>query len=152
MLIMHIGCEPVITDELQSWIVVLWSSPDLCLPTGTVLGDPHFITFDGSVYTFNGRGEYYLLSSPDKGLVVQGRTEPVKLENGGSLSLQSKRWVSSHQPHTSLGDLGPLCGCEKPKRLGQALWWEGQGLGEDLKFTVVLDNTIANTVSQSQER
>lgn len=49
---------------------------------GTVLGDPHFITFDGSEYTFNGRGEYYLLSSPDKGLVVQGRTEPVKLENG----------------------------------------------------------------------
>ncbi|KAL2092531.1 hypothetical protein ACEWY4_012329 [Coilia grayii] len=49
---------------------------------GSVFGDPHFITFDGSAYTFNGRGEYYLLSSPDKGLFVQGRTEPVKLENG----------------------------------------------------------------------
>ncbi|XP_041957743.1 sushi domain-containing protein 2 [Alosa sapidissima] len=49
---------------------------------GTVLGDPHFITFGGGAYTFNGRGEYYLLSSPDKGLFVQGRTEPVKLENG----------------------------------------------------------------------
>lgn len=48
----------------------------------SVLGDPHFITFDGSTYTFNGRGEYQLLSSPDKGLFVQGRTGPVKLENG----------------------------------------------------------------------
>lgn len=52
-----------------------------CL-TGAVLGDPHFITFDGLSYTFNGKGEYYLVSSPDKELSVQARTEQVKLENG----------------------------------------------------------------------
>ncbi|KAK6306016.1 hypothetical protein J4Q44_G00229410 [Coregonus suidteri] len=49
---------------------------------GAVLGDPHFITFDGVSYTFNGKGEYYLVLSPDRGLSVQGRTEQVKLENG----------------------------------------------------------------------
>ncbi|KAJ7993649.1 hypothetical protein DPEC_G00256840 [Dallia pectoralis] len=49
---------------------------------GAVLGDPHFVTFDGLNYSFNGKGEYYLVQSPDRGLVVQGRTEQVKLENG----------------------------------------------------------------------
>ncbi|XP_029915562.1 sushi domain-containing protein 2 [Myripristis murdjan] len=51
---------------------------------GAVLGDPHFITFDGLSYTFNGKGEYYLVSSPDKELSVQARTEQVKLKNGTS--------------------------------------------------------------------
>ncbi|XP_071374973.1 sushi domain-containing protein 2 [Centroberyx affinis] len=49
---------------------------------GAVLGDPHFITFDGLRYTFNGKGEYHLVSSPHKELSVQARTEQVKLENG----------------------------------------------------------------------
>uniref|UniRef100_A0A669E6H5 Kringle containing transmembrane protein 1 n=1 Tax=Oreochromis niloticus TaxID=8128 RepID=A0A669E6H5_ORENI len=49
---------------------------------GVVLGDPHFITFDGLRYTFNGKGEYYLVSSPEKGLSVQARTEQVKRKNG----------------------------------------------------------------------
>lgn len=48
----------------------------------SVLGDPHFITFDGSMYTFNGKGEYVLLHSPQYQLTVQGRTEPMKSENG----------------------------------------------------------------------
>ena len=49
---------------------------------GAVLGDPHFLTFDDVRYTFNGKGEYHLVLSPDRGLSVQGRTEQVKLENG----------------------------------------------------------------------
>lgn len=48
----------------------------------SVLGDPHFITFDGCRYTFNGKGEYILLYSPEYQLTVQGRTEPMKLESG----------------------------------------------------------------------
>lgn len=51
---------------------------------GVVLGDPHFVTFDGLSYTFNGRGEFYLVSSPDKELSVQARTDQVKLKNGES--------------------------------------------------------------------
>ncbi|KAJ8415365.1 hypothetical protein AAFF_G00423450 [Aldrovandia affinis] len=49
---------------------------------GIAFGDPHFITFDGSSYTFNGKGEYYLMLATEKGLSVQGRTERVKLNNG----------------------------------------------------------------------
>ncbi|XP_049434450.1 sushi domain-containing protein 2 [Epinephelus fuscoguttatus] len=59
---------------------------------GVVLGDPHFITFDGLSYTFNGKGEYYLVSSPDRELSVQARTEQVKLENG---TLARATWLSS---------------------------------------------------------
>ncbi|KAK5932062.1 hypothetical protein CgunFtcFv8_003797 [Champsocephalus gunnari] len=51
---------------------------------GVVLGDPHFVTFDGLSYTFNGKGEYYLVSSPDRELSVQARTEALKFKNGTS--------------------------------------------------------------------
>ncbi|KAF7661677.1 hypothetical protein LDENG_00254980 [Lucifuga dentata] len=50
--------------------------------SGVVFGDPHFITFDGVSYSFNGKGEYTLLTSEDKQLTIQGRTEPVTLNNG----------------------------------------------------------------------
>ncbi|XP_033828467.2 sushi domain-containing protein 2 [Periophthalmus magnuspinnatus] len=49
-----------------------------------VLGDPHFITFDGFNYTFNGEGEYSLVLSPHNELHIQARTEKVKLQNGSS--------------------------------------------------------------------
>ncbi|XP_070759880.1 sushi domain-containing protein 2 [Enoplosus armatus] len=59
---------------------------------GVVLGDPHFITFDGLSYTFNGKGEFYLVSSPDRELSVQARTGQVKLKNG---TLSNATWLSS---------------------------------------------------------
>ncbi|XP_070821377.1 sushi domain-containing protein 2 [Chaetodon trifascialis] len=59
---------------------------------GVVLGDPHFVTFDGLSYTFNGKGEFYLVSSPDRELSVQARTEQVKLKNG---TLARATWLSS---------------------------------------------------------
>uniref|UniRef100_A0A3B3QP37 Sushi domain containing 2 n=1 Tax=Paramormyrops kingsleyae TaxID=1676925 RepID=A0A3B3QP37_9TELE len=49
---------------------------------GVAFGDPHFVTFDGISYTFNGQGEYYLVRAASKGLTIQGRTERVKMENG----------------------------------------------------------------------
>ncbi|XP_074547073.1 sushi domain-containing protein 2-like [Halichoeres trimaculatus] len=45
--------------------------------SAVVFGDPHFITFDGVSYSFNGKGEYTLVYSEEKHLVIQGRTEPV---------------------------------------------------------------------------
>ncbi|XP_033951669.1 sushi domain-containing protein 2-like isoform X1 [Pseudochaenichthys georgianus] len=45
--------------------------------SAVVFGDPHFITFDGVSYSFNGFGEYTLVTSFAKGLTIQGRTEPV---------------------------------------------------------------------------
>lgn len=43
-----------------------------------VFGDPHFITFDGVSYSFNGKGEYTLVTSEKNKLTIQGRTEVVK--------------------------------------------------------------------------
>ncbi|XP_056289281.1 sushi domain-containing protein 2 [Pseudoliparis swirei] len=45
--------------------------------SAVVFGDPHFITFDGVSYSFNGNGEYTLMASAKKRLTIQGRTEPV---------------------------------------------------------------------------
>ncbi|XP_068562215.1 sushi domain-containing protein 2-like [Cebidichthys violaceus] len=45
--------------------------------SAVVFGDPHFITFDGVSYSFNGNGEYTLMTSTKKRLTIQGRTEPV---------------------------------------------------------------------------
>ncbi|GCC36735.1 hypothetical protein chiPu_0015233 [Chiloscyllium punctatum] len=53
---------------------------------GTTFGDPHFFTFDGANFTFNGRGEYTLVTGERNGtngvLEIQGRTEQVKTING----------------------------------------------------------------------
>uniref|UniRef100_A0A3Q3WSJ3 Uncharacterized protein n=1 Tax=Mola mola TaxID=94237 RepID=A0A3Q3WSJ3_MOLML len=48
-------------------------------PSSVVFGDPHFITFDGVSYSFNGKGEYTLVTSETKQLTIQGRTEPVNI-------------------------------------------------------------------------
>ncbi|KAM6965430.1 sushi domain-containing protein 2 [Aplochiton taeniatus] len=69
----------------KSLIVLEWPSrsPDLNpRERRAVIGDPHVLTFDGLSYTFNGKGEYTLVHSPDKDLFVLGRTEQVKLQNG----------------------------------------------------------------------
>uniref|UniRef100_K9J2W9 Putative mucin/alpha-tectorin n=1 Tax=Desmodus rotundus TaxID=9430 RepID=K9J2W9_DESRO len=42
----------------------------------SAFGDPHFVTFDGANFTFNGRGEYVLLESALTDLRVQARAEP----------------------------------------------------------------------------
>ena len=77
-----------------------------------MFGDPHFFTFDGLGYSFNGKGEYTLVMSESRQLTVQGRTEPVILSNGefeSSLDSASKK-VAKHDMSTLLnGDaLKPL--------------------------------------------
>lgn len=46
---------------------------------GAVFGDPHFITFDGMEYTFNGKGEFVLVqgNTGRNKLNIQGRFEQV---------------------------------------------------------------------------
>lgn len=38
-------------------------------------GDPHVTTLDERDYTFNGLGEYTLITTDDQSIVIQGRTE-----------------------------------------------------------------------------
>ncbi|XP_068952727.1 sushi domain-containing protein 2 [Petaurus breviceps papuanus] len=52
----------------------------------SVFGDPHFLTFDGTHFTFNGRGEYVLVQSDLTELVVQGRTQPPLMASGAQAS------------------------------------------------------------------
>ncbi|XP_036069422.1 sushi domain-containing protein 2 isoform X1 [Oryzias melastigma] len=67
---------------------------------GLVFGHLHFITFDGFNYTFNGKGEYHLLSSRD--LSLQARTERAKLQNG---SLAAAAQLSSVAMKASSSDV-----------------------------------------------
>lgn len=60
-----------------------------------MLGDPHFMTFDGVTFTFNGKGEYMLVYSSDRELSVQGRTEPMRFENGEFCKLPYQGWIES---------------------------------------------------------
>lgn len=51
-------------------------SSSSCVFPAVVFGDPHFVTFDRLAYSFNGKGEYNLMTS-EKNLTIQGRTEPM---------------------------------------------------------------------------
>lgn len=54
-----------------------WGSlPDTLLSPASAFGDPHFVTFDGANFTFNGRGEYVLLEAALTNLRVQVRAQP----------------------------------------------------------------------------
>uniref|UniRef100_A0A2I3GT35 Sushi domain containing 2 n=1 Tax=Nomascus leucogenys TaxID=61853 RepID=A0A2I3GT35_NOMLE len=55
-----------------------WGAP----PFPSAFGDPHFVTFDGTNFTFNGRGEYVLLEAVLTDLRVQARAQPGTMSNG----------------------------------------------------------------------
>lgn len=54
----------------------------LFLKIASAFGDPHFFTFDGLNFTFNGLGEYTLVESDLTSLRVQGRTQQARFSNG----------------------------------------------------------------------
>ena len=41
--------------------------------TACVYGDPHIVTLDGKKYTFNGKGEFTLIETPDNSFTLQAR-------------------------------------------------------------------------------
>ncbi|XP_014488092.1 PREDICTED: protein mesh [Dinoponera quadriceps] len=68
-----VGCETFRFERRPSQDCIAYQAPGVA----TVFGDPHFVTFDGLEYTFNGKGEFVLLKVNhirDK-LDVQGRFE-----------------------------------------------------------------------------
>ncbi|XP_017654803.1 sushi domain-containing protein 2 isoform X2 [Nannospalax galili] len=48
----------------------------------SAFGDPHFVTFDGTSFSFSGHGEYVLLEASLTDLRVQGRAQPGTMPNG----------------------------------------------------------------------
>ena len=49
----------------------------LCF-TAAVFGEPHFISFDGTKFIFNGYGEFTLVSALGANLNIQGRMAQIK--------------------------------------------------------------------------
>ena len=49
-----------------------------------MIGDPHISTLDGAQYTFNGLGEYTLISivTAQLNFTLQGRTDLAETDNG----------------------------------------------------------------------
>ena len=54
-----------------------------CFYVGWFYGDPHINTLDGRMYTFNGRGEYTLVSLGEE-FELQARTEPMNTYTGAT--------------------------------------------------------------------
>ena len=50
--------------------------------TGNLNGDPHMRTIDGFEYTFNGRGEFVLLTTEHELFTFQGRMESITTQDG----------------------------------------------------------------------
>ncbi len=46
--------------------------------TAATFGDPHFVTFDGVDYTFNGKGEFIMVQETASEFELQVRTEQVE--------------------------------------------------------------------------
>lgn len=49
---------------------------------GFLFGDPHLVTLDGYRYTFNGRGDFWLVQTADSSFSFQGRMIPALDANG----------------------------------------------------------------------
>ncbi|XP_045194321.2 sushi domain-containing protein 2-like [Mercenaria mercenaria] len=45
-------------------------------------GDPHLVTLDGKSYSFNGVGDFYLVTDQNSSIVIQVRAEPARDNNG----------------------------------------------------------------------
>ena len=48
----------------------------------TGFGDPHMVTLDGTPFTFNGYGEYFILKVRGVNFTLQGRMEPLIDDDG----------------------------------------------------------------------
>lgn len=80
------SCETYRHEMRPSQDCVGYQSPAI----GSVFGDPHFVTFDGLEYTFNGVGEFVLLKSTEKqktkdSVEIQGRFEQMPRSLSGEV-------------------------------------------------------------------
>uniref|UniRef100_A0A1X7UXG1 AMOP domain-containing protein n=1 Tax=Amphimedon queenslandica TaxID=400682 RepID=A0A1X7UXG1_AMPQE len=73
---------------------------------GFIWGDPHFETFDGSTFTFNGVGEYQLIQSSVHELNVQIRLQAYTDRNATVLTAVAIKSASSQLVQFELNSLG----------------------------------------------
>lgn len=78
------GCETFRFERRPSQDCVAYQPPGVA----GVFGDPHFITFDGTQFTFNGLGEFVLARSLDseQHFEVQGRFEQLPNNQHGAVA------------------------------------------------------------------
>ncbi|XP_034836554.1 protein mesh isoform X1 [Maniola hyperantus] len=79
-----VGCETFRFERRPSQDCVGYQAPGVA----GIFGDPHFVTFDGLQYTFNGKGEYVLVrvDRPEIKLDVQGRFEQTPRNRFGAVN------------------------------------------------------------------
>lgn len=82
------------------------NSPDPPLSPASAFGDPHFITFDGTNFTFNGRGEYVLLEAGLTNLRVQARAQ-TRMTLEGEAGRWGSGWLRVFPRRRRLGLSGP---------------------------------------------
>ena len=67
-----IKCTSIVICFIVIIIAVIW-------------GDPHILTHDGHKYTFNGKGEYFLIQTPNNSFSLQARMVPVGNDSQGTV-------------------------------------------------------------------
>ena len=63
-----------------------------------MFGDPHFDTFDGLRYTFNGKGEFWLVQTTDDSVNIQVRLTPVQGGGATIISAVAVQFENSSNP------------------------------------------------------
>ena len=63
-----------------------------------MFGDPHFDTFDGLRYTFNGKGEFWLVQTTDDSVNIQVRLTPVPDGGATIISAVAVQFENSSNP------------------------------------------------------
>ena len=66
--------------------------------TARNFGDPHFDTFDGLRYTFNGKGEFWLVQTTDDSVNIQVRLTPVQDGGATIISAVAVQFENSSNP------------------------------------------------------
>ena len=59
------------------------------LSVARLWGDPHLVTLDGFKYTFNGKGEFIVVETMDKGFTLQGRMVEPQTRNDSNQTTRS---------------------------------------------------------------
>ncbi|PIK37384.1 putative sushi domain-containing protein 2-like, partial [Apostichopus japonicus] len=87
---------------------------------GLCTGDPHILTFDGNMYTFNGLGEFQMVEVGDRDVVLQSRNAATASES--DLDFVVAQLLSSKQ--LVLASKATTLAC------WSSSWWRSRRLGE----------------------